>query len=459
MIYLLLFLSSLINTDNEKNILSFTDFIKQVKDSHPINQQIDYIDKQTIAYYQKAKGGLDPKLSGAWDKKSFDKKNYYDKINTSIKVPTPYGIGFKVSYENNDGSFLNNMDILPNNGLLAAGIEIPLGQGLFFDEIRKNIKTANLYEDRNELKKRKIENQLIYYASKAYLSWQESYFKLINQEEALVQAERRYKNIVSLSQNGDKAAIDTLEAYLNLKNRNVQLLYFQQKYNQTTQDLYNYIWDNEGVSELVDTTVIPEQLNLLLWNTKIAELKKNSNTIIQNHLTLNQIEIQNKNLVLERRLAKEKLKPIVNLNYNPLFSFNNDYPSEGYHFDQYKLGLALQYPIFSRKQRANLKLIDLELKFNDNEKELVKNQLTNELQILIEKETFIENQLSILSENQNYFETLFEAEKIKFDIGESSLFLLNNREVKLIENKNKIISKQKELLLNKLELLYQAQTL
>ena len=56
---------------------------------------------------------------------------------------------------------------------------------------------------------------------------------------------------------------------------------------------------------------------------------------------------------------------------------------------------------------------------------------------------------------ENY-EKLLEAEIRKFDIGESSLFLINSRESKLIEARIKLISMETKLQKERVSLLYVA---
>ncbi len=457
MLYLFITLFSLVNDTIENKTLKLDEFISIVELKHPQIRQAALIEEQSNAYDLKARAGFDPVLSSDWDLKSFDDKQYYNRLNAMLKMPTKIGVDLKVSYENNSGQYLNNMDVLADNGLLSIGFGVPLGQGLFFDERRKILKESSLITEANKLKRQKVLNKLHFEAAKAYLVWQEAYFKLENQKYAVELAKLRYENIVSLSMNGDKPAIDTLESYVVLKNREESLLDYQQKSNQARQLLNNYLWQEDKLTFLMDTLIIPESIDESKWLNNIGRLIENQDRVLEDHLLVNELENRRGRRQLDRRMAKEQLKPVFNLNYNPIFRFDNGHPVWGYDFQNYKLGVEFYYPLFARKAKAEIELIDIYLEMNHNEGQLLKEALDNNITYLVAKEDFLNEQLLILKNNSTNYNNLLEAEKIKYEIGESSIFLLNNREIKLIENNNKILSKQKELLKNRLELLFVSQ--
>ncbi len=82
----------------------------------------------------KAKGQLDPAFYSEMGAKQFEGKEYYNLSNSGLKIPTYLGIDFKTGYEVNKGYYINGESQTPGSGLWYAGIEIPLGEGLFFDE-------------------------------------------------------------------------------------------------------------------------------------------------------------------------------------------------------------------------------------------------------------------------------------------------------------------------------------
>src|SRR5690606_7882403 len=102
-------------------------------------------------------------------------------------------------------------------------------------------------------------------------------------------------------------------------------------------------------------------------------------------------------------------------------------------------GLNISFPLFLRKERADLKLA--KLKLLDTEFEIQSTRIT-----LKNKIDAITQELDSYIIQNNYtntivadYNTMLNAEERKFFLGESSLFLVNSRESKLIDAKLKAI--------------------
>lgn len=74
---------------------------------------------------------------------------------------------------------------------------------------------------------------------------------------------------------------------------------------------------------------------------------------------------------------------------------------------------------------------------------------------LINQAIFIlRDQVSFAEKNVRYSKQLLEAEKLKFDSGESSLFLLNTRETKWLESELKLAEYRTKFIKAVFELVY-----
>ncbi|MBK6833372.1 MAG: TolC family protein [Bacteroidetes bacterium] len=74
---------------------------------------------------------------------------------------------------------------------------------------------------------------------------------------------------------------------------------------------------------------------------------------------------------------------------------------------------------------------------------------------LIKQAIFIlRDQVSFAEKNVRYSKQLLEAEKLKFDSGESSLFLLNTRENKWLESELKLAEYRTKFIKTVFELVY-----
>jgi outer membrane protein TolC len=110
--------------------------------------------------------------------------------------------------------------------------------------------------------------------------------------------------------------------------------------------------------------------------------------------------------------------------------------------------MSVQMPLFLRKERGDLQLATL--KINDAQLELKQTQAYLKMKIqtaLIELSNSL-NQLSILSQTVNDSKALLDAEKDMFENGESSLFLINMRELAYVQSELKLLewkAKNKQL--------------
>ena len=93
-----------------------------------------------------------------------------------------------------------------------------------------------------------------------------------------------------------------------------------------------------------------------------------------------------------------------------------------------------------------MKLIDVDIQMNELELSNKRLAIENKLDQFILNEPNYFNQVGLIQENQDAYRVLLDAELRKFDIGESLLFLVNNRELKLIEAQVKTIDTKVDLL-------------
>jgi len=433
-------------------ILSYDDYIEIVKSQHPYLYQLDLLDEKSDAYQLKARGGVDPILDAGYNTKSFDDKNYYQQFEGKIKIPTWYGIELEAGYEYNNGIFLNDEKTLPSNGLLNAGVIIPLGNGLFYDERRKVLDEAEIIRAENNLKKIEIENKIIFAATKAYLDWQINFQKTEIYRNAVIIAQQRVDNTIASFVQGDKPAIDTLEATISLNSRKTDLLIAEQELIAKRMDINLFLWQ-EGIIPLELTDLVrPEILALSKWQEETAKLRLEDN-LIESVTDLQGYEIYNRQLDIDRKLAKENRKPIVDLKINPLLRMN-DPDVLNYSFDDYKLGANVYYPIFTRKARGEQKLIEIEQENNRLSMITARQRIQNQRDVMFSEIAYLEDASDVLRKNIQDAARMLEAENIKLTIGESSIFLVNSREIKFLEFQEKNLKLNKELLLKRLELLY-----
>lgn len=452
LIFILTFLTSIagfsqIQTDS---ILTLEEYIGYVKKYHPIVKQAQLTVAEGEAKLLKARGSFDPKIEVDYDKKNFKNTEYFDKLNTSFKIPTWYGIELKANYEKNDGTYLNPEFTTPNDGLYSAGVSVSLAKGLLMNQRMATLKNAKLFAQISEAKQELLVNEVLYDAIDSYFSWLKNHQEVKVYENYRTNADVRLKNVIKSFEAGDKAEVDTLEANINFKNRLLDLEKANINFIKSTLELSNYLWLENNLPIELNENMVPDSNTVnkvdVILNTSILNFDEN---FIDNHPKIRALELKREQLNINRKLKLNNLLPKIDAQYNILSS---DIELGTFKTANYKAGLNISVPLFLRKERGDLKLAKLKLQDINFDLSATKVSLQNKVKATQQQIQSYETQRSITNDLVNDYKKLVNAEERKFNLGEGSLFLINYREAKLIETELKNIKTTNEVLKSKAKL-------
>jgi len=427
--------------------LSYEAFIDQVMTQHPTAHIGDNIQESGEAVVMSARGEFDPKLFGDINQKYFDNSQYYSNANGGIKIPTWFGVSAEAGYIVNDGVYLNPENRTPDAGLWYAGLRLELVQGLIIDKRRAELKKAKVLREGTGLEQRILLNELNRDASIAYWKWAQAYNEVNIYREALQNAQIRYNGIKSAAEFGDRPFIDTVEAVIVVKNRSIELSKAEVKYQNAELQLEIYLWD-QGF--------IPLELERVIPATSEAQRKKYSHfdldSLVSNHpyLRLNELKIQ-KNLI-DLKLKKEQLKPKLSLKYNALSEPVGNNPLVEYSPANYTWGASIAYPILSRRERGDVCLAKLKLENQELMNAVVEVEIDYKIKVALNNYVQSLEQFTILEELIENNQMLYSAEIKLFNAGESSVFMVNSRENKLLKTQIEFIETQYNVNILKTEL-------
>lgn len=415
--------STSIFTQENANILTYDSYIKQVMENHPSVFRASIVQSSGESLFMQSQGAFDPQLIGNINQKYFNDKKYYSHIHGGLQVPTWFGIKGEAGYSLNEGVYLNPENRTPIDGLWYAGLRLELGNGLIIDQRRAEYKKAKLYRTSSELERRILLNQLHLDATIAYRKWQQAYSELSIYKLAKENADLRFEAVKTTSSFGDRPYIDTVEASITVQNRQLSLLKAQTNFENAEINLEIYLWSDGFVPLELENTIPSNDLEIF----ESATLEK-LDSLIANHpyLRINTLELEQKKIDLQ--LKKEQLKPQLTLKYNAISAPMNGNPLANYSMENYNWGATFSYPILSRNERGGVQLAKLNL-----EDQQLKNSL-NEVEVDYKVKTSMNsfllsvNQLTIIEQLvENNFK-MYDAEKKLFDLGESSVFMINTRE-------------------------------
>ncbi len=423
--------------------LAFETYMEWVKAYHPLSAQADIMLTMGDMEVLSARGGFDPLLYGNLDKKSYDEKAYYDKREAGITIPTWAGIELNGAFEQNSGQYLNPENSVPTGGLLSAGASVNLGQGLILDDRRAGLRKAQIYQQSTESDRRRLLNELYLQATGAYWNWSLSHANRALQAEGVALAQIRFRGVKISYEQGDFPAIDTVEAATQLLNREYNLQKAENELFIRTQELNNFLWDDSGNPIALDFTTLPERL---YSGQPLILIEEELRVLIADHPELMLVDYELASLNVDRRLKTQQLIPVVKLKYNFLTENLNQFDQAGFFENNYKWGLTVYTPLMWRKARGGMRLAEAKIDFKENSRDFKELQLRTKLENELNNWSALNSQINTYTRNVAALEMLLQGELRRFEIGESSLFLVNSREVSVFSSRvtlNELLTKRK----------------
>lgn len=449
-IVFLFFSSFVFGQDKNPQELTYNEYLGYVKKYHPMVKSANLEVNSAQANLMMARGGFDPKIEVDFDKKQFKDKEYYSILNSSFKIPTWYGIEVKAGFDNSEGVYLNPQNTLPNQGLTSLGINIPLGQGLLINQRMADLRKAKIQIQLSQAERKLQAIEVLYNASIAYFNWKRNYSEVQLYSTYLKNAQIRFEGVASLIKNGDKPAIDSVEAGIIVRNRKLNLEDSQLKLAKAKLELSNFLWLENNVPLELQNTIIPEEN---LENTIKETLKTNellAETIsIENHPKINSLQSKLDILEVERKLKTNSLLPKIDLGYHYLSEPNywNDT-----NFNNYKVGVNFNFPLFLRKERGGLQLAKFKIQDTQYSLDLERVQLKNKISAQQTEINSLERQRKLISDLVKDYNIMLSSEERLFSFGESSIFLINSRENNLVSSQLSELSLENRYLISNAEL-------
>ncbi len=430
--YIFIFICSSMNLFGQNNPTEFTynEFLGYVKKYHPLVKQADLKLNEAQANLMQARGAFDPKIEVDFNEKQFKGNQYYSILNSSFKIPTWYGIELKAGFDNSEGIYVNPENTLPNSGLTSFGISVPVGQGLFINQRMADLRKAKIARNLNVAERNLQAVEVIYEASVSYINWKRSFDEVKLYETYLENALMRYDGVSKLIEQGDKPAIDSVEAGIAVKTRRLNLEDAKLKLTKAKLDLSNYLWLENNVPLELKDDLTPE-ITLSRTIKEVLQINELNPIDLNNHPKIKALDAKIAMLKVDKKLKANALLPKLDVSYNYLSE-----PSyiDNYRFEDYKIGLNFSFPIFLRKERGSLKLADLKIQDSEFGLQFERKNLENKIKAQQQEIVSLQKQQDYNDKLVKDFTTLLNAEDRLFEMGESSLFIINSRENSLVSS-------------------------
>lgn len=415
-------------------------FYKMVLDHHPVARQAGLLSEMARQEIRLARGSFDPKVEFMLTHKQFQDKTYYNLRDAHIYFPSQFPVNPKIGIEENRGALLNPSETIPGNRQFFAGFSFPIGRGLITDDRRAALLQAKLFQNMMEADQIKMINKILLSAAKEYWQWYHHYYNYRLLNRATNVASEIFRRVKINSSLGEAAPIDTVQAKITLQTRLVEQQEAFLAFQNAGITLSNFLWDDQNQPLVLNPNVAPI---LSAVDGEIISLKTAedlSQLARQNHPELVKLNVKIDQLKVDEALAKEFLKPQLDLNYSLLSQ-----PSAPLAIDplnDYKFGVDFSFPILLRKERSKLAQTRLKITSTTWERSLAEREITNEVTATFNE---IVNTAGILvqqTEMVNLYDRILTAELLNLEQGESDLFKINIQQEKLIESQSKLLKLQ-----------------
>ncbi len=420
--------------------LSVNEFISIVKNYHPLALKYRLQNKMAEAEILRARGNFDPVLAGKLGEKNIDGTRYYEQRNLALEIPTWYGVEVTGSYNYLDGEKLNPSDT--RGGLYQFGVTVPLAKNLLYDKRRAMLDQAKFAQKMTEAEQAVLTNDLLLEAENTYWEWVQNY-EIYKLKSEIVDINReRLKLTRKTFEYGEKPAIDTIEALSQLQSFELQQQDAFLSFVKSTQQLQLFLWqENQQFYELpamiypaADLSENPAYTDFEFLINDIGSRQLNT------HFSVLYYRQKQNILESERRLKWQSFLPKIDFTYN---FFNKENYRADYLplFDNnFQYGLKLEIPVFQREARANYQMAKIKLIQNELDTDVKVRELDVKIENYKNEILNYHTQISLSESNLQNYRRLLNAEETRYSNGESSLFLINSRENKVIEAQEKFIS-------------------
>lgn len=432
-------LTKAIAQSNNQVVFSPQQFIEQVRQYHPVARQARIVVQKADAELLAAKGLFDPTAQLNAERKTFDGKNYFFYTNPEVKLPTWIGADFKAGLENNGGQFLNPEVTRSQSSYL--GFEMPLARGLVMDKRRAAVEQARLFRSQSDQERLGIINDLLFDSYVTYWEWAGAYqlYSIYSRFLEISRDRLRFVRIAFF--NGDRSVMDTVEALTQVQNFEMLQANAQMRFNNTRLELSNFLWEERDSAFIIPTNYVPDTTQFVMYQLA-DQLDNYVSRANQENPFLRMYDFKLDALEVERKLKFQSLLPYLNVKYNLLnqgYNVFRNFDAAALFTNNYKWGIDFKIPLFLREGRGDYRKAKLKIQETNLEVSNKRWQIENKVRFYYNEMTLLEKQLRITQQALNNYQILLRNETLRFENGESSLFLVNTRENKVMESMEKLV--------------------
>jgi outer membrane protein TolC len=377
--------------------------------------------------YLSALGEFDPSLKA--NTRSQPEGGYINNYaNNELSIPTmANGLRLFAGYRVGRGDYpIYYQNYLTNSGgEYRAGVALPLLKDFFIDKQRTALLTQaeTIAMSTQDVAATKLS---VYHETiKAYWQWVGSGLQLQTFKHLLHLAQKRQDAIVKQAESGDLPKLAVVENQQVIMQRQQLVNQGTMLFEQSAVALSIYYRDQKGQPIVPSVKQLPKSI----FNREQRKIKNLSQirTELIRHPAIRKLERYYQIIKLKQNLAKNDLLP--NLEAMAYTSKQYGTGASPQLLPQAALvGVHFKFPIYQREAKGKIISATSELRQIATEKKLLYEQLNNQFSNLLIALRMYHQQINLLNKELQLAQQVEAGEAKKFHEGDSTLFLVNQRE-------------------------------
>ncbi|MBU3745212.1 MAG: TolC family protein [Sediminibacterium sp.] len=248
--------------------------------------------------------------------------------------------------------------------------------------------------------------------------------------------------------------MDTVEAFAQLQQIRLVQTEASMKVTNAAIELSNYLWEVNDQPFRLPENAQPDGSELRSKPAAVP-LEELLATALNTNPLLQTAAMKVNSMEIDKKLKFQSLLPYLSVKANVL---NTDYAifkgwDNNFISNNNRWGISFSMPLLLRQGRGDYRKAQIKLKESTLELSAKRWQTENKIRYYYTEYIRLNEQLQITDQLQQNFRQLLKNEELRFNQGESSLFLVNSREMKWLET----LQKQTELRVKYLTSAYQLQ--
>ena len=370
-----------------------------------------------------ARGAFDPMIGTGYEYKTKDDKDKLNVLKSGLALPfnAPLSPSLTLDYKRGLGSSVDPSVKTVTSGEARFGVSVSPLRGLVTDKKRTAMATARLEPRRTDAHQRFLQNNLLLDATRAYWTWVEAQQLLQIQQDLLDLASRRYELITRRAREGEEAPIDSIEAELAAVSREGKVADAIRKAEQTRAKLSVFLWDDGGpASDVLQTYDAPEPDG----DVPVDTSREMAFQVAQaNRPELRELDVKQQQVQLKRRLARAQIRPDLKFEVQAV-----SYDQTDVQVDDIKVGFKIDQPLFFRGSRSQEDEAMIQVRQIEIKRQVTERKIETDVEAAVIGVRQARERVRLSERRVELARRLLAAEERRFELGESTLFVLNQRE-------------------------------